>query len=648
MSSPLHLPEASPFLLALGLASCVFAAPPENTKALNIPAIPPELSQKLFAYQNFRYALFQDWLADGRGLLLTTRFAETEQVHFVNTPGAARNQLTFFSEPVTDVTVCPDPKREVFLYTKDSAGTEDFQIYAYDFKNGQSFRLTDGISVNEGMLWSPKGDRFAFSSTRRNGRDFDIYICDSSDPSSVRLALECKGSWSAEDWSPDGRKLLIGEEISRTESKCYLFDIASKTVKALLNAPGMVNESAHFDATSEGVFFVSDDSSDFRRVRHVDLSTGKSRVLTQDLPWDVIGISLSPDRKTGLFVTNEHGFTGLYLLDAKTLKHRRIESIGHAIVKNARFSRDGKRLGFSLEKPDRPADVYSLDIATGKLTRWTFSETGGMDTSGFVAAQLVTCPTFDSAAGARRIIPALYYQPAGNGPFPVLISIHGGPESQFWPEFSPEIQFDVRELGIAVIGPNVRGSNGYGKSYLLLDNGYKREDAVRDIGACIDWIATRPELDSSRIAVRGGSYGGYMSLASMIRYREKLRAGIDIVGISNFITFLKTTKGYRQDLRRVEYGDERDPQMRKFLAEISPITNADRITKPLLIIHGANDPRVPAEEAEQIVSAIQRRKGTVWYLLAQDEGHGFRKKQQKDYERAVSALFLRMFLVGGP
>jgi dipeptidyl aminopeptidase/acylaminoacyl peptidase len=294
-----------------------------------------------------------------------------------------------------------------------------------------------------------------------------------------------------------------------------------------------------------------------------------------------------------------------------------------------------------------PGDVHSIDLDDAALVRWTFSETGGLDSEGFVEPTLVRYPTFDEVDGATRMIPSFYYRPRGKGPFPVIIDIHGGPEGQERPYFDPLGQYALNEMGIAILAPNVRGSDGYGKSYLLLDNGFRREDSVKDIGALLDWIGRQPELDSERVAVMGGSYGGYMVLASMVRYDERLRAGIDIVGIGNFVTFLENTKEYRRDLRRVEYGDERDPEMREFLSRISPSNNASKITKPLFVIQGLNDPRVPVSESEQMVKVIRDGAGEVWYLLAKDEGHGFRKKPNRDYMHGAMVLFLETFLLGG-
>jgi dipeptidyl aminopeptidase/acylaminoacyl peptidase len=296
-----------------------------------------------------------------------------------------------------------------------------------------------------------------------------------------------------------------------------------------------------------------------------------------------------------------------------------------------------------------PSDAYVIDLAARSLTRWTRSEIGGLDPDRFVSPTLVRYPTFDQVDGAPRTIPAFYYRPA-NLPagrrLPVVINIHGGPEAQSLPTFNPTVQYLVNELGVAVLVPNVRGSSGYGKTWLTLDNAEKREDSVRDIGALLDWIAAQPELDEGRVGVYGGSYGGYMVLATMATYPERIRAGVDIVGISHFGTFLQNTEDYRRDLRRAEYGDERDPAIAALFERISPLNNAHRITAPLFVAQGRNDPRVPWTEAEQIVKAVRGNGQPVWYLLFADEGHGFRKKTNADYFTAATMLFWQAHLLG--
>jgi dipeptidyl aminopeptidase/acylaminoacyl peptidase len=241
----------------------------------------------------------------------------------------------------------------------------------------------------------------------------------------------------------------------------------------------------------------------------------------------------------------------------------------------------------------------------------------------------------------------LYRAPASRfpGKRPVLINIHGGPESQYKPGFGGRNNYLINEMGISVIWPNVRGSNGYGKSFLKLDDGRLRENSVKDIKALLDWIPSRPDLDAGRVMVQGGSYGGYMSLAVASLYAEQIAGAIDIVGISNFVTFLERTESYRRDLRRAEYGDERDPDMRRFLESISPLNRADRILKPLFVVQGKNDPRVPVTEAEQMVANLKGRGTPVWYMVAADEGHGFAKKANADYQFFATIEFIRKYLL---
>ncbi|MEZ0368703.1 MAG: prolyl oligopeptidase family serine peptidase, partial [Candidatus Sericytochromatia bacterium] len=365
------------------------------------------------------------------------------------------------------------------------------------------------------------------------------------------------------------------------------------------------------------------------------------QTLTSHIPWNVTALDLSPDGERLVLSTNEDGLNRLYLLDTATLALSRLP-VPMGILGEPRFSPDGLQIGFTLHKPNHPADVWSLRLDNQELVRWTESEVGGLNTATFPTPELIRYRSFDDME-----IPAFYFKPRQNSdrPYPVIIHIHGGPESQYRPTYSALFQYWLNELDIAIVAPNVRGSTGYGKRYITLDNGYLREDSVKDIGALLEWIKDHPELDEKRVCVYGGSYGGYMVLASLCHYGDKLRCGMEMVGISNFVTFLKNTKSYRRDLRRVEYGDERDPQMCAFLDAISPTTNAHRIKRPLLVAQGLNDPRVPASEAEQIVSTVRGNGQEVWYLLAHDEGHGFHKQPNLEYYYSTLSLFLETHLL---
>jgi dipeptidyl aminopeptidase/acylaminoacyl peptidase len=640
----------------------------------NIPPVPDEIADTLFQYQQARAASFAGWLPAPQGILITTRFGQTRQVHRVRSPRGDRQQLTFFPEPVNNVVPSSDPERPGFLFGKDAGGDEHYQIYYQDLASGRQKRLTSGRARNTAPRWSNLGEYFAYSTTQRNGRDTDIHIFDMASGES-RPVLEEEGLWYALDWSPDDSKLLVLRYVSVAESYPHILDLETGELKLFRSSIYSVSfGTARVSRDGRGIYYTSDEDSEFRHLRYHDLDTGDSRLLSGDIPWDVTGFALSQDGRYLAFVVNADGRSEIHLRAIRGWREVRVPTLPMGVVRGMSFSEDGWRIGFTLNSPRSPGDVYSFRVGETRLTKWTESEVGGLPTENFVTPRLIRYPTFDYENGvevqqgladerqeqasaeaivaqerrgpvARRTIPAFYYRPAGRGPHPVLILMHGGPASQARPTFNPVLQYWVNELGLAVIAPNVRGSTGYGATFKSLDNGRLREDSVRDVGALLDWIEEQRELDSSRVGIIGGSYGGYMVMASLIHYGERLRAGINVVGISNFVTFLENTRDYRRYLRREEYGDERDPEMRAFLESISPTTHAHRIQRPLFIAQGANDPRVPQSEADQMVETIRRHDGDVWYFLARDEGHGFRKKSNRDHYNNAVVLFLHKHLL---
>ena len=627
-------------LATAALASAPAQAGPErvergNLVLENMPEIPAEIFDRLEQYQNTRGAGLTSWLHDG-GILIATRFGETSQVHRVRQPMGARTQLTFFQEPVSSASVSPDPGTDGFVYLRDIGGDEFFQLFWFDFASGASRLLTDGGSRNSWPAWSNRGDRFAYSSTRRDGRNNDIYIASPmEDYTAHEMVLEGSGFWAAMDWSPDDTELLVINFRSITDSTIYRVEIESGTVTQVFPQDEPVGfAGAAFDRTGEGVYVVHDHGAEFKQLHHLDLRTGRKTPISAHIPWDVTNIALTPDRERMAFVVNEGGTSRLHLHDLERNRPIEAPELPIGLIGGLQFSHDGKALAMTLNTPRSPSDVFVYEFRGQELTRWTESEVGGLDTSGFPIPELVSFESFDGLE-----VPAWVYRASGEGPHPVVVQIHGGPEAQSRPSFSPLFAYWVNELGATVISPNVRGSSGYGKTYLGLDDGKRREDSVRDIGALLDWIETQPDLDAERVIVYGGSYGGYMVLASLVHYDERLLGGVSIVGISNFVTFLENTESYRRDLRRVEYGDERDPEMRAFLEQISPLNNAEQIRSPLFVAQGYNDPRVPYTESEQIVEAVRANDVEVWYLLAMDEGHGFSRKSNRDYFQAATVMF---------
>ncbi len=637
-------------VIALTIAAGLVALPAgadENVRELGqlvfdgVPAIPDRIVEKTNQYQNVRHATFADWAPDG-GLLISTRFGETGQLHHVTAPGGARRQLTFYDEPVAGGSFGSSP--DWFLFNRDFGGNEASQIFRYDLATGEATLLTDGEAQNSAPGWSNDEQWIAYRSTARNQRDHDVWIMDPTKPEERRILFQNEGYWVPMDWSPDDSKMLLMNYVSANESYIWVGDVKTGEKTPFGNhdkADGqtIAYGGAVFDATGDGVYFTSDEGTEFTTLRWSKIGSDDVTEISGDIAWNVGGLAPTKDRKRMAFTVNEGGAQVLYVMDSKSRKYEKLDT-PPCYMTGLGWNDEGTTLAVSLMTPASPGNIYTVDVRSGKITRWTDSEVGGLDPDTFVMSELIEFESFDG-----KKIPAWMYLPEGDGPFPVVVRIHGGPESQARTWFSYTSQYEVNELGCAVIYPNVRGSSGYGKSYLKLDNGFLREDSVKDIGALLDWIAEHPKLDESRVGVTGGSYGGYMSLASLVHYSDRLRCGIDNVGISNFVTFLENTKDYRRDLRRVEYGDERDPAMYEHLQKISPTNNVDRINAPLLVIQGLNDPRVPASEAEQIVRKVREKGKEAWYLLAKDEGHGFAKKSNADQSLYVQTLFWERYLL---
>jgi len=625
-----------------------------NRVSENIPAIPQELLSQLNRYQNTRSAGFAGWTKDGC-ILIGTRFAETTQAHRVCAPMGMREQITFYPEPLSNLRTAPPLSNlDGFVFAKDVGGNEFSQLYWFDFGTRATTLLTDGKrSQNHTPLFSREGRKLAWSSTARNGTDTDIWLMDFASRQ-ARPLLTAGGSWSAQDFSDDGRRLLVTKYVSAAESYPGEVDVGSGELRMFPVDGGKASfGDFKFAPNSRGAYFISDEpirgkAQEFHTLRYHDPASGRLEILSASIPWDVDQARVADDGKHLAYTTNEDGIARLHVISLPDHASVKLPDLPVGDIGGFDFAPDGNRLALTLNTATSPSDVYVIDLAAATLTRWTRSEIGGLDANKFVAPTLIHYPTFDRVDNRRRLIPAFYYKPANlaaGKKVPVIITIHGGPEAQALPTFSANAQFLVNELGVAVLVPNVRGSDGYGKTYLSLDNGAKREDSVKDIGALLDWIAQQPELDASRVGVSGGSYGGYMVLAALTHYSSRIRAGIEIVGISNFNTFLKNTEDYRRDLRRAEYGDERDAYMRSVFDRISPLNNADKIKARLFVAQGRNDPRVPYTEAEQIVKAVRANGQPVWYLLFSDEGHGFQKKSNNDYFGAASILFWRQYLL---
>ncbi len=601
----------------------------------NVPVAPPEVREQLRRYQNARSAGFADWLADG-SMLISTRFGQTNQLHRVAAPGGDRTQITFFDEPVSGATARPGTN--TFIFARDTGGDEYFQGYLAGL-SGPETPITAPKTRNQSFVFSNSGKTVYWSQVTPGDGNYDIVAMDLDKPGSRRLLLEGTGAVGITAIAPNDRVALVQQYLTSTASKLFILDLTTGGMAPLNNVQEPVAyDGGAFTAEGRSVLVLSDQGGEFKRLVEIELATGKVTPVTPaDLKWDVEAFDLSPDGRVLAYAINEGGRSRVVVRDFRTRRALPQPTLPVGVLTALDFSPDGAKLAIGMNTSTSPADVWSWDVAGGVLTRWTTSESGGLDPATLVDPSLVSFKSFDGLE-----VPAWVYRPrAATGPSPVIIDIHGGPESQSRPGFNSRIQYWVAELGATVIVPNVRGSDGYGKSYLLLDNGPKRQDSVRDIGALLDWVATQPDMNKDKVVVYGGSYGGFMVLASLAAYSDRLAGAVDIVGISNWTTFLTNTEGYRRDNRRAEYGDERDPKMKAIFDAISPLNLTAGMRKPLFVIQGRNDPRVPWTEAEQIVAKVRGQGGDVWYMIAADEGHGFKKKQNVDAQREAETLFFR-------
>ncbi|HSI59427.1 MAG TPA: prolyl oligopeptidase family serine peptidase [Ideonella sp.] len=659
------------------LAACSTSTPPSpaeilapnaNLVAQGIPPVPLPLVRSVEKYTDFRGHGFVDWHPTQREMLVAHRPAggDTSQLFRLAGPMAEPERLTNFPDPVTTGSYEPRDGHYI-VFARSTGGNEAYQLYRLDLNQPRTLtQLTDPDQRHELNVWlhgtaapgQPVPPSLAIASSvpldrtaaggARTSIATTLWLMDPLRPTDKRKLTELPGAgWQAAAVSWDDKQVALLRYISATESQVWLLDLASGQRRQLLPAAGDTTAATYFPAGFErqggGLFVISDRAGEFREfVRH-DLASGTTTRVTGHIPWDISGGSVTDDGRLIALQANQDGLDTLHLFDGATLQERPAPTLPAGNVGTTRFHAARGELAFSLNGSAGPSQLYSLDPASGKVEQWTQAQAApGVDPASFSAQQVVRWPSFDgrSISGILNLPPARF-----TGKRPVLIAIHGGPESQATMGFMNRSNYLIEELGIAVIQPNVRGSSGYGKTFLALDNGALREDSVKDIGALFDWIAKQPHLDASRVMVTGGSYGGYMSLAVSTHYADRIAGAIDVVGISNFVSFLNNTESYRRDLRRAEYGDERDPAMRTLLEQISPLTHADRITKPLFVVQGKNDPRVPWTEAEQIVAKARANGTPVWYLRAENEGHGFARKENADFQFYASILFMRQTLL---
>lgn len=596
----------------------------------NIPETPPDMRERLRAYVEVSGAVFADWMPDG-GVLIYSRQGETTQLFHVARPLEAPVRLTSYDERVVKAAVMPGG--ESLLLTRDIGGDERFAGYRLDLRAGSTERVTAPGTTNESFIFSDDGERIAWAYAQSADVNEDVFVGEAAQ----REPPEGEGAVSPLDFAADRSRVLLQRFLSASESNLFVLELASGAFTRVTPEIAASYSGGEFTPDGRAIITISDEASQFRRLVRIDLASGARQALTPNLGWDVESFDLADNGRALAYVVNEAGWSSLRLMDLSSLRTLSGPRLPRGVISSLKFSPNGERLAFTLNSATAPSDVYSWNVRARRLTRWTRSGPGALDA--LAAPDLVRWRSFDG-----KEISGFIFRPRGAGPHPVVIAIHGGPESQYRPIFSSTFQYWVNDLGLAVIAPNVRGSSGYGRNFLALDNGAKREDAVRDVGALLDWVAAQSDLDAERVIVYGASYGGYMSLAAMTRYGDRLAGAVDIAGISNFISYLESPRGHRRDLRRAEYGDERDAAMRTAFERLSPLNSIAAINRPILVIHGANDPRVPVSEAEQVVSAVRANGGEAWYLRASNEGHGFTRRENLQAQREAEAMFFRRVL----
>jgi dipeptidyl aminopeptidase/acylaminoacyl peptidase len=628
---------------AVAQEQVVVAPKPEALTADGMPAVPASLVEKTRPYLEFRSGAFQGWNAKTRSALITTRFGNTPQVHEVSGPMGARRQISFEADTIAGVTAARN-RGDVVVLQKDVGGSEYWQLYT--LANGQLTLLTDGKSRNSLNAWSHDGRWLAYSSTRRTGNDSDLYVIDPRDPKSDRLVAQVKGGgWAISDFHPDGKSAVVLQYISVNKTNPYLLDLASGAMTPIGDHSKPIAYGEAEYAPDGTLWVTSDEGSDVQRLGTLDPKTGRFTAVAPDKAWDVDTFDIAQDGSFVAYVVNEAGVSRLKLLDPASKAVRTVTGLPQGVASSLQVAPWGS-VGLTVSSAKASADMYAVDPRTLAVTRWTESETGGLDVAANREPELIKVKSFDGL----EVSGFLYRPDPAKFPDkrPLIVNIHGGPEGQSRPGFLGRNNYYLNEMGVAIFYPNVRGSTGFGKTFVAADNGpFKREDSVKDIGAFLDVLARDPALDAARFGVAGGSYGGYMCYASAIRYGDRFKAANCVVAISNFVTFLENTQGYRRDLRRVEYGDERDPKQRAKLLEISPLTRVNELKIPLFVVTGGNDPRVPASEADQVIKAVRANGRTAWHLLAADEGHGFSKKANQDYQMWTTLMFWEQNLLGG-
>jgi dipeptidyl aminopeptidase/acylaminoacyl peptidase len=625
------------------IAQSEIISPGKNIETTGVPPIPGSLAREVDPYRGAYGLPLAGWNPIKREIWLKGLSSVT-WISSVKNPGATPETSSIYIKSSGIYDIYLQPQNQYLAYTRDVDGNEQFQLYLYAISGGKSTLLSDGKTRSTEPVWSNRGDKIVYSSAPTAQLGVDLRLVNPFEPTSDRLMVQSSSGYlKAYDWSPDDKQVVYCDFSANVASTLWLIDVASgnKTLLSPKGSTGDLYDNPQFSRDGKGIYVITDHDSDMRRVAYIDLASRKYTYVPSEARWDVEEFQLSPNGKLLAFLTNEDGISRLHVFDTEARKEIAVPQNKPGVLSDLKWNSASTEIAFNFKSAQTPNDVYSVNIETGKQEVWARSITNGVDTEKFAMPELIHWPSFD-----KRTLSGFLYRPPNKftAKSPVIIHIHGGPEEQFRPTFRYAQNYYLNELGVTRIYPNVRGSSGYGKAFLDLDNGLRREDAVKDIGALLDWIKTQPDLDADRVLVEGSSYGGYLALSTACNYPDRIKAAISDSGIVNLGGFITSTKGWRVELQRSEFGDERNPKTKKFMESTAPLNNANKIKVPLLIIQGQNDPRVPPAEAARLV-AVAKRRVPVWYILAKDEGHGFAQAANRDFQLYTTIMFVKEFLL---
>jgi len=618
--------------------------PPKDLVVDGVPEVPDAIQQAVAPYFGVTSNAFMSWDPKSNAMLVNSVDQDTRQLHLLLAPEGETKMATQFPDYISGGSFMPK-LGDTVVFMADHGGDEFFQLYQFDPASGKTQLLTDGDSRNSNVIYDHTGQQIAFLSLMPEGRYDVIYVMNPRNYESRKIIMSPgNGGWMLQDWAHDGLHILVSHV--RWLHEGYLWSINTLTgeTKLLTSTPETqrLYLEARYTPQDTGLYVIYLGDYGRQIIDYLPLANdGPVRKVPPKVT-TAQELELSPDGTWLAYLTSEDDLQTLHIFNTITGEEQPKLSLAPANFALMRWNADSTELGFNYSTTSTPYQAYSYQVATRQLRQWT-APTNATLAETTVKPELVKIRSFDDLE-----ISGYLYRPDPRkfpGKRPVIVSIHGGPASEFLPGFLGPFNYYLDQMGVALLYPNVRGSTGFGPDFVDLDNGYKREDSVKDIGAFLDWIATDSRLDSNRVGVQGGSYGGYMTLATLYHYGNRVRCGSDLMGISDFVTLLRHTPVAHQPGARYELGDERYPEMNKFLESISPLNHAAEIHDPVLITAGKNDPRVPESESDQMVKAIRAQNGIVWYILGEDEGHGFRRISDAQYQFAAEATFFQTYLL---